>query len=259
MAEPDFIFFPHMHRRLVDSSVPKSVFFLDPGLRQGESPGYWRPEDLPLDGRALRQFREQALAFGRNVRSPSDLAYFKVAGMDDFYSGSTSSIKSELTSMQKNQPAEAPDLRRAAQISLAMAYYLEEDLLHLQETDKRINAQWNSLETVLGLDGDDDPLVRRPDLAVSRTEAFPWKPLLPAFVRMVSEHMVLFCLDSEVVDWVRENAVSLEQVAGAGMTCNDPDQKGNTFFRAVVPADILSQGQSPAGERKNILFCYPAS
>ncbi|NCC24860.1 MAG: hypothetical protein EOM25_06640 [Deltaproteobacteria bacterium] len=204
MNDPRLILFPFMHPELASIEVPDGVYLLDPGLAPKEDPRYWRPTGLPMDGRTLERFRDEALNFGLQVRRPADMAYFAARGEENFFSGSSLHLRSELAELDRGRESKSIDPVQVAQAEAALAFFLELDHVQLRAADKDIGTGWDRIESALGLDEEDAGEVRRPDLSVTETFLPPWERLLPVYARLISDGTVLYCPSAEVLAGMKE-------------------------------------------------------
>ena len=158
------ILFPVMHERLAAGPLPAGVTLFDPGLSDKES--HLRPESLPLDEKAARGYVHSSLAFGEQFKDPRDLSRYLSGAGDDFYSGTTQSIHTELSRRERGvaPQSDGRDDMIRAQSLLLLAWEFEERALELGDMDSGLAAQAVALQSSLS-DEDDEELVNVMELS----------------------------------------------------------------------------------------------
>ncbi|WP_027193342.1 hypothetical protein [Megalodesulfovibrio gigas] len=163
--------FPCLHPAMC-AVAPQGAVFLDPGLAPPPlRAGMCMPETLPMNRQMARACLAEMLAFGARFKKPGDMAYFSVAGMENFYDGTAMDIRDELEILagQDNPGAKLEEKRLAAQRLLLLAWHLEEKRLEVRdaaETLRSLNLRFTSSVTEdedlhAGSDIPDDPELAR--------------------------------------------------------------------------------------------------
>ena len=222
MKKPSLIlYFPGMHKKAADSRTIPGLNFLDPGLEEEVALDALRPRDLPLDPASAEKWLEQALNFAGQF-DPKELAFFNAGRMEDFYSNTSMSIRSELMGLEKGAlPDQDESVQRLkAQMTLLLAWAMERDRLEIKGIDQGLSETWEKFEHSLGLEPDDRGQVGHPpdikignSLSLTENE-FSWRTMLEAFLCLIPEDAVLF-VDEPVIyeTWLDQglNFSSLER------------------------------------------------
>ncbi|GAB7080350.1 hypothetical protein [Megalodesulfovibrio paquesii] len=175
---PLLIAFPTLHPSLLSGQgqgLPAQTRFLDPGL----APPPLRarmvmPPTMPMNRQMARACLAEMLAFGERFKKPGDMAYFSVAGMENFYDGTTMDIREELNALQAlgdNAPPPAEDLtekRLAAQRLLLLAWHLQEkqaEVREAAETLRGLNLRLQSAVVDEEMAAAEEPTLDDPELA----------------------------------------------------------------------------------------------
>jgi hypothetical protein len=202
------IHFPALHPSLAVAAVPEAVRFLDPGLGATDDPRLWRPASLPLGTEELAGFLREFARLRQEVRDPKDLRLLAGASGGHFFTDTTFAIREELADQAQPERVAARRLR-AAQLSLCLAWMVEESLLDLAgagEAETRFRA---AMAESLGLDETEDEAA---DLALAMSGAglpgatglaeefcVPWSRLLSPFWAVLPESAGLFASDPALV------------------------------------------------------------
>ncbi len=157
MSQPIIVHFPSL---VPEALAPGGARFLllEPGLRRAADPSvYLVPGNLPMDRRQARAWLAQSMEFANRFQHRGDLSGVFATGQDDFYSGSSQDIQSQLRSMEGAPVAEDPEdlARRRAQMVLLLAVGLEERLAEIQALNRRLGDSWQGMAESLGLEEDD--------------------------------------------------------------------------------------------------------
>jgi len=195
------VHFPWLHPKLGHGPLPEGVVFFDPGVDMGTDSSRWRPADLPYSAAEVRALLRSYMEFGERFSRSSDMKAYQAAGLDNFYTDTTMDIKSQLTGSGPTAP-DAADLKRQAQIILAMALSREEQFVAMHEQEDRLASARSGFAEALGLDDEEDFA----DVSVTDEALFPracvelpWKGLLPSLLLFLPTGAQLFVSDEDVV------------------------------------------------------------
>jgi len=185
------LFFPCMHPQLVPGRLPQGISLLNPGFMDPEEDARsWSPDALPLSKKEAKRYVQEALDFGERFKKPKDLAHFGAAPPDDFYAESGLSLKTELGQAVFSEPRgrerQASTALLQGQMTLLLAWVLEERILELQGLGEEVREGWSGLRSSLGLEDEEEralPAGRLDDLFASDSGALTaWPNLLPWFL-----------------------------------------------------------------------------
>lgn len=196
------VHFPWLHPKLGREPLPAGTVFFDPGLAvDGEGPR-WRSPDLPCDNREVRGLLHEYLEFAGRFPRSSDMRAYQAAGLENFYTDTTMDIRSQLTGGAAPAEPAAADLRRRAQILLAMTLFREDQYVGIHEQEGRFESARDGLRQILG--GDDEESFAALD--VSDASLFPraavdlpWREVLVSMLPFLPAGAVLFVSDSDVL------------------------------------------------------------
>ncbi|NJB66643.1 hypothetical protein GGQ74_000283 [Desulfobaculum xiamenense] len=153
-----FICFPEMHSPEGPQGVPAGAVLFDPGIGRPEPEFRYAPEALPLDRQTAGQWLGQATGYAEMFRTPGDMRAF-AASSEDFFSGSTMDIASELFAMDAaTNGRKAEEGRKAAlkaQAVLLLAWVREQRLRELGSLDTGLDSAWEKFDMTVGLDPED--------------------------------------------------------------------------------------------------------
>lgn len=219
------ICFPWMHPEAAPEAARRGVRFLDPGLgdsRQRES--LWTPEGLPLDRKEAARYVKEALSFGERFQDHKELEYLRAAGLEDFFSSTSSSLSDELERRLKTWDGETGDTdseqRKRGQMVLLLGWMLEDHALQARKGERQYNEMMTELRDTLGLeDSSEWQALGFRDVSVSMEEggASRWSGLMPWFLLFLPHDGVLFVEDGAIQEDLRENCaetVSLSEASG---------------------------------------------
>mgnify|MGYP006896935082 CR=1 FL=1 len=219
------IHFPWMHPEAAPEAVREGVRFLDPGLgdsRDRES--LWTPGGLPLDRKEAARYVNEALSFGQRFQDHKDLEYLRAAGLEDFFSGTSSSLSDELERRLKAGDGGAVEAdeeqRKRGQMVLLLNWMLEDHALQARKGERQYNTMMSDLRETLGLEDSKEwhDLGFR-DLSLNMEEggASRWSGLMPWFLLFLPDGGYLFVQDKAIQAELRENCaetVSLTEASG---------------------------------------------
>lgn len=158
------VLLPFMHPALCSPGLPPGIRFFNPGLNLSERYAaseernlFFTPEDLPMDSRAAARYVRDAVAFGQGFKAPRDLASLAAGGVEDFYTGTSMNIQSELRSMERGDKAEEEQREAlgSAQALLLFAWTFEQAQAEAVALEDKYQQGYAKLRTNLGLDEDD--------------------------------------------------------------------------------------------------------
>lgn len=208
------IYFPNMIEANWPAEKVESALFFDPGLDLEQAPDTFRPDNLPLDPKKAGQAVIDLQGFGEQFRDASELAAYK-AGLGASKEKETAgSIRSQLMKRLAGTSGEngGPDHLIGAQVTLLLAYFMDQRISELAELDKGMDETWDRFDTSLGTDDPDGAdsgtknLSRAvADLTVPEPgENLPWKTVLPAMAAFLPTGVTLLVADKDAADFWRE-------------------------------------------------------
>jgi hypothetical protein len=196
------VHFPWLHPKLGQGPLPDGVVFFDPGVDMATDRPRWRSAELPCPPAEVRSMLRSYMEFGERFPRSSDMQAYQAAGLDNFYTDTTMDIKSQLTGMDAPKEPSPSDMRRQAQLLLAMALYREEQFVAIGEQEGRFEAARDGFAAVLGLDDEESftqPGVSDEALFPRACVELPWKNLLPSLLLFLPLGTRLFISDEDVV------------------------------------------------------------
>ena len=232
------LFFPWLHDELVKGPIPGGITFLDPGVAPSDSRVLrWRPPDLPLEERAATRYTQESLRFGEQFRTSSELAYFSAGKLEDFYSQTSQSIRTQFSRRESSAGADSPTPALRGQMMLLLLWTLEEKVIEYLRLSEQFQEMGQAFQASLGLEEPDEEA--RPPLPEKETRGTPhplphWTKILPWFVYWMRDGDGLFIRDRDIVREWRERGLSLQPVRDGGA---DPgfDPRGVAdLYRAEV-------------------------
>ena len=218
------VHFPWLHPKLGQGPLPDGVVFFDPGVDMATELPRWRPAELPCPPAEVRSMLRSYMEFGERFPRSSDMQAYQAAGLDNFYTDTTMDIKSQLTGRDAPKEPTLGDLRRQAQLLLAMALYREEQFVAICEQEGRFEAARDGFAAVLGLDEEESftlPGVSDEALFPRACVELPWKSLLPSLLLFLPLGTRLFISDEDVVRELVSMDLSFSPCEGnlAGLVC----------------------------------------
>jgi len=220
--------FPYMHPELFSGDDVPGLRFFDPGMTAEVGENGFRPEGLPLDPKTAAALIGDCINFGEQFKDPSEMAYFGVASTEEFYEGSSMSIRAQLTrsfddGQGSKEERELKETRSRAQFILLLGWFFEERMMELAGLEKGVKESWKTMDTTIGVDDEDrlDGRVVELGTAVSHTAGvsdgqaipLPWKRIAEALPAFVPDDAVLVCRDAEIIAvW---NDMEIDFVAAA--------------------------------------------
>jgi hypothetical protein len=196
------VHFPWLHPKLGRGLLPEGAVFFDPGVDLPTELIRWRPSDLPCSPAEVRAILRSYMEFGERFPRSSDMQAYQAAGLDNFYTDTTMDIKSQLTGMDSPKEVDPADLRRQAQLLLAMALSREEQFVAMREQEGRFETARQGFAEVLGLDDEESfAQIGVPDEALfpRANVELPWKSLLPCLLLFLPPGARLFISDDDVL------------------------------------------------------------
>lgn len=192
------IYFPSMHVELLSSEPVPGAFFFDPGLRDEQTEGYFRPDALPVTPAQGQALIRDCMSFGEQFKSSSEMAFFGAHTPDEYFNESAATIKNELLMRLKGEDSAAPEVGAAnAQFTLMLAWHLEDGLIETRGLEKGVRASWDKFGESLGMDeGEDEQGLALGKVVSSTTPgsgtiAFPWQRVMEALPAFLPEDAVL--------------------------------------------------------------------
>ncbi len=196
------VHFPWLHPKLGRGPLPEGAVFFDPGVDLSSEFVRWRPADLPCSPAEVRAMLRSYMEFGERFPRTSDMQAYQAAGLDNFYTDTTMDIKSQLTGQSSPKEVDPADLRRQAQLVLAMALYREEQFIAMREQEGHFESARKGFSEALGLD-DEEGFA---EIGLSDENFFPrasvelpWRNLLPSLLQFLPLGARLFVSDEEVL------------------------------------------------------------
>lgn len=196
------VHFPWLHPKLGRGLLPEGAVFFDPGVDLPTELIRWRPSDLPCSPAEVRGMLRSYMEFGERFPRPSDMQAYQAVGLDNFYTDTTMDIKSQLTGMDAPKEADPEDLRRQAQLLLAMALYREEQFVAMREQEGHFETARRGFAEVLGLDDEESfAQIGVPDESIFPRAGveLPWKSMLPCLLLFLPRGARLFVSDDDVL------------------------------------------------------------
>ncbi|WP_147821586.1 hypothetical protein [Salidesulfovibrio onnuriiensis] len=217
------IHFPFMHVELLPVEPVAGALFFDPGLSGGEvGEGYFRPDGLPVSATQGQALIRDCMAFGRQFKDSSEMAFFGVNSPEEYFSESTSAIKGELMMRLKDEaPVEASPEVANAQFTLMLAWHLEESIIETRGLEKGVRASWDKFGRTLGMEegGEDEQ-----ELALGKVmsgtapagsgKAFPWQRVMEALAAFLPGDAVLVTESGEAYDVWQESGIEFTPAPG---------------------------------------------
>jgi hypothetical protein len=209
------IYFPALHRELAQPDVPRDVLFIDPGIVRAEAgESHWRPSWLPLNGEESERFLRECSEFGQRFRDPAELEALAARGPEDFFSGTSMSIRHQLRRRMEQAgdrgQEEEFETRLQAQMFLLLAWFAEEKVLEMQELERGLQAQWSALQEAMG-EGADRATPTSPLFSGgSGTGLVSWRRLVPWFLLLLPPGTSLYVQETEIVQEWMEFGVSFD-------------------------------------------------
>ncbi|MFK4765655.1 hypothetical protein ACI3L3_12880 [Desulfobaculum sp. SPO524] len=250
----DILFFPEMHAP-EGAQYPATIKFFDPGLADPADGRYLMPEGLPLSRQDAMNWLGQTTGYAELFQKPGDLRAHS-ATHEDFFTGSTMDIASELMAMEapRAEKAEADDAAASsaakAQGVLLLAWLREQRYRELSSLDAGLDKVWEMFDETVGLDPDDRDEIDHLDADVFAPlgEVAPyaengvWKPVLEAMLRLLPEQTVLFVREQAVVDeWVDAGLTFADPTPELAEAAQDaPLAEGERLALLVAPGYQLS-------------------
>ncbi len=196
------VHFPWLHPKLGQGSLPESVVFFDPGVDMDTTTPRWRSADLPFSPAQVRAMLRSYMEFGERFPRVTDMQAYQATGIDNFYTDTTMDIKSQLTGMESPKEVDPEDLRRQAQLLLAMALSREEQFIAMCEQEGRFGAARQGFAQVLGIDDEESFAqfdVADAELFPRAGVELPWKSLLPSLLVFLPMGARLFVSDADIL------------------------------------------------------------
>ncbi len=216
------IYFPWMHSEGAPRAFGLGVRFLHPGVGDDrQSQEFFVPEGLPLDRRSASRYMQEALSFGERFQDHKELEYLRAAGLEDFFSGTSSSLSDELQRrLGKSDRMEDPERQRTerGQMVLLLSWMLEEKLLEARSGERQYSELVDELRTSLGMeDGKGgDPLdFTELSGALKGPDSSSWPGLMPWFLLFLPEDGILYIDDGAIQASLAENGVETVPVTEA--------------------------------------------
>ncbi len=177
------VHFPAMVSNLIPEPAGSLARFLNPGLYNKTNEKCFHPENLVLDTAEAKSFLSQSIQFGEQFRKPSDMAYFGVQKVNDFYSDTSLSLGWQISTYGQEESASEVDSERLkAQQLLILEYVFEEKMAELESMNRSLGHAWDAFDSSLGIEREDEDfaVVDRGPVFTMDTSA-NWKKLLWAF------------------------------------------------------------------------------
>jgi hypothetical protein len=237
---------PWMHPALA-GPTPAGVRFLDPGLAAGgagvPAPAeFYTPESLPLGFSQARRYVRDALEFGARFPATGDMASLGACGGEDSFSNTGMNMRAEMADVAslaggKAEPKseKAPEATLsplASQMTLLLAWTLEERILELAGLADGLAVSSQRFDSALGLREQDDlegegeesgpsagaGLGPSTGFESERAQAvadFPWRRSVEHLATFLPDEARLLCCEPFIREaWEASGAV-LEQVKPA--------------------------------------------
>jgi hypothetical protein len=200
------VHFPWLHPKLARGPLPEGIVFFDPGLAVDGDGRRWRSPDLPCDNREVRALLHDYLQFAERFPRSSDMRAYHAAGLDNFFTDTTMDIRSQLTGGPAAAEPEPSDLRRKAQILLAMTLFREDQYVGICEQEGRFENARDGLQQILGVDDEEtfaEPGGADPTLFPRAAAELPWRDVLMSLLPFLPADVMLFVSDGDVLRELR--------------------------------------------------------
>jgi len=256
--------FPQMHPDLTDLDLPGQVLFFDPGFTQETDPEkYFRPGNLPLDPKTAQRYYRDFLDFGTRFKDPTEMAYFAAGNLHDFYRDTGMSIRSDLReAMAGGKKADdLADVLTKAQVTLILAYALEERVKELLNLESGISEAWDKFEDSLGLDEESVEMQGEQFYFAGKTMGLPpgvmqefglpWKQVLEAMLVFLPKNAGLVTTGSEIRAALEDSGLSFVEMPSTryGELFGLGGVKMKRVLFAEAPAwRFLTQKKPPEGQ-----------
>ncbi|MBT8763008.1 hypothetical protein KFV02_03585 [Desulfohalobiaceae bacterium Ax17] len=241
MSDNILIHFPYMHKEFVSEILQNKALFLNPGLELTDEDNYFLPSSLVLTPREAKAYINECLKFGEQFKKPSDMAYFGLKGIDDFYTDTTLAIKSELIGAGDKKKDERLFEAKKAQMLLLLGYALEERIIELLQIDDKLKNSWQKFEQLLGVEKDDDIWAKTTfSTPIASQVNLGWEKLLYPFALFLPENGKLMVVDRQVQEALAEMGVNWEKkdldIEGSPLKVS-----GLNVFEGVLKKEKLDQ------------------
>ncbi|EFL53209.1 conserved hypothetical protein [Solidesulfovibrio fructosivorans JJ]] len=249
------LFFPGLHPGLA-GDLPAGVRLLDPGLGEADE-ARLRPDALPLRAEELHGCLRECDRLRRETKDPKDLALLAGYGAGHFFADTSFAAREEIEDHLHPERVAARRLR-AAQLSLCLAYRIEESLLELVdagECDARFAV---AMAESLGLTEDDADEELIAALAATHVPAQaalaeefrpPWRQLLPPFWAIAPEGAGLFIADPEIADSLLDAGLPFAPLGADALATLFPEGAPETpLLAATLPGWRLRGNTRPDPE-----------
>ena len=232
--------FPNLHPELWPGKSVEGLQFLDPGLVAEPFENGYRPEGLPLDFETANALINDCINFGQQFKNPSEMAWFGAQTPDEFYEGSSMSIRAQLErqfddGQGSSREREEKEARSKAQFVLLLAWFFEERIMELVSLEKGVQSAWKGMDQTLGADDDDrlDDRVINCGSVESHTGGtsdghtiqLPWKRVAEALPGFIPDDTVLVCADAEIIAAWEEQGIEFVDEREGLMTATCPAWK----------------------------------
>ena len=229
--------FPNLHPELWTGGPLEGLRFFDPGLTESPCDGGFRPNGLPLDSKTATALINDCIKFGEQFKDPSEMAYFGAQTADEFYEGSSMSIRTQLERQFDDGKGgklerEEKDARAKAQFVLLLAWFFEERMMELAGLEQGVKDSWKSMDRTMGVDEDDQLDKRVRDLGNTEshtggtsdghTVRLPWQRIIEALPIFLPKGTVLVCSDSEILAAWEEIGIDFVDDEGPFLTATLP-------------------------------------
>ena len=254
-AEHRRIMFPELHPELVDPELGAAASFFDPGLAPRDDGVRRAASDrLPLAGKALDAVLAQYDGLGAEIRGFRDLETLRSMVSDDMFSETALGIRAELS--DRMDPDRSRETRRKtarAQLTLCLAYRLEERIMELAGLEKGLGKHWKALEEALGVEEGDE--LRKtvlsssnlaPNVVYEHDFAIPWTTILTALLEFLDDGDALVTENPEIHETLADRGVEFVPAdPGPGFP------KGE-YLKTEAPGYILALRTRPQAGRERL-------
>lgn len=210
------VYFPWLHPKLEHGVLPDGVVFFDPGVHINLQFPRWNPGNLPLTTAEVQAHIRNYQDFGGRFSRVADMQTYQAMGLHDFYTDTSMDIRSQLTGAPKQVTPTEEDLRRQAQLILALALVREEQIVAMNDQKNRFaEAQTNFIQA-LGLeDSRSEPDLATQSWSFQAENVWPWPALLGFLLRLLPKDIPLFATDPNVLEALMALGLSFNPCAFA--------------------------------------------
>lgn len=277
---------PRLHAAYLSARAPKAVVCFDPGLAQGETAegrGMFRPESLPFAPKQARAWVRETVSYGMQFDGPGQLAAVaaaeaamkgkNVSGLrpDEMqelssFSGAATpeeGAKAARDKAVKEEAAKAQALVTQAQLTLLLAWYIEERSLELKDLSQGLASQYERFGAALdgkaedteGIMKDADDVaetgLQAPLIDAEEAGTLPGPEVVAGILAFLPQEAALFTEDKALVAQWLEAGLTPVAFENSEYAARFPRFKGYAGLQVVTAPGWRLAGMSrPQPEKK---------